>query len=152
MCTNSFLLQSSTFFLYTISLFLLLQASSKSQLHPDHKNALQFVCTSLDDFSPGCNWDNDKVYSKHVGKEVKAAGEWVEKFIGDKKWPEVEWGKKDLSTLCVVVPNKYAVRLISCTVHSRHLVDLILVFGCLRDCIHHSFLKRRKDGVYVCVM
>ena len=86
-----------------------MQASSKSQLHPDYRNALHFVCTSLDEFSPGCNWNKDEVYSEQVAKEVKAAGMWVEKFIDDKNWPTVEWGTKDLSALCVVVPNKHVV-------------------------------------------
>ena len=93
----------------TTSLCLLAQASSKSQLHPDYRNALHFVCASLDEFSPGCNWDKDEVYSEQVAKEVKAAGMWVEKFIDDKSWPTVEWGTKDLSALCVVVPNKHVV-------------------------------------------
>ena len=52
------------------------------------------------------------VYCKQAAKEVKAAGEWVEKFIDDKNWPKVEWGTKDLSALCVVVPNKHVVRFI----------------------------------------
>ena len=67
------------------------------------------MCTSLDDFSPDSNWHKDEVYNKQVWKEVKAAGEWVEKFIDDENWPEVEWGPKDLSMLCVVVPNRYMV-------------------------------------------
>ena len=91
--------------------YTLLQASSKSKLHPDYKNSLHFVCTYLDDFSPDRDWHKDEVYNRQVWKEVKAAGEWVEKFIDDENWPEVEWGKKELSTLCVVVPNKHVVSL-----------------------------------------
>ena len=67
------------------------------------------MCTSLDEFSPDANWHNGTVYEEQIMNEVEAAGEWVERFIDDKKWPEVEWGPKDLSTLCVVVPNKLAV-------------------------------------------
>ena len=67
------------------------------------------MCTSLDEFSPDASWHKGTVYNKQITKEVEAAGEWVEKFIDDKNWPEVEWGSKDLSTLCVVVPNKHVV-------------------------------------------
>ena len=94
-----------------------MQASSKSQLHPDYPNSLHFVCTSLDEFSPDCHWHKDEVYSKQVAKEIKVAAKWVEKFIDDKNWPKVEWGEKDLSALCVVVPNKHVVRIfcVNCT-------------------------------------
>ena len=94
-----------------------MQASSKSQLHPDYRNALNFVCTSLDEFIPGCGWDKEWVYRKQVSKEVEAAAMWVERFINDKNWPTVEWDTKDLSTLCVVVPNKHVVS--SNVTHSR---------------------------------
>ena len=82
------------------------------------------MCTSLDEFSPGCSWDKDEVYRKQVAKEVEAAGMWVEKFIDDKNWPTVEWGPKDLSGLCVVVPNKHVVRLlcVNCTHVAKHSV------------------------------
>ena len=67
------------------------------------------MCTSLDEFSPDANWHMGTVYNEQITKEVEAAVEWVEKFIDDKNWPEVEWGPKDLSALCVVVPNKHVV-------------------------------------------
>ena len=98
------------FNVHHVCICLLLQASSKSQLHPDYRNALHFVCTSLDEFNPDCNWDKDDVYSSQISKDVKAAGWWVERFIDDTNWPKVEWGEKDLSALCVVVPNKHVVR------------------------------------------
>ena len=49
---------------------------------------------------------------------------WVEKFIDDKNWPTVEWGTRDLSALCVVVPNKHVVRLlcVNCTQVAKHSV------------------------------
>ena len=38
----------------------LLQARSDSQLHPDWKQSVHFVCTSLEQWSPECKWDDDR--------------------------------------------------------------------------------------------
>ena len=42
-----------------------------------------------------------------VRKEVEAAIDWVKKCA--ENWPEVEWEKKDLESLCVIVPNRHVV-------------------------------------------
>ena len=49
----------------------------------------------------------------HVHKEVEAAIDWVKKYADN--WPEVEWEKKDLESLCVIVPNRHVVRPCMCT-------------------------------------
>ena len=64
------------------------------------------MCTSLDSF-PACTWHDEKEYDLQVRKEVEAAIDWVQKYA--KNWPEVEWEKKDLGSLCVIVPNRHVV-------------------------------------------
>ena len=83
-----------------------LQAFSTSQLHPQFTNSVYFVCTSLDEL-PDCTWNDDELYTEQVFKEILVALHWVKECA--KNWPEVEWGAKDLSSLCVVVPNKHVV-------------------------------------------
>ena len=64
------------------------------------------MCTSLDPF-PACIWHDYKEYNLQVCKEVEAAINSVKMY--SKKWPEMEWEKKDLGSLCVIVPNRHVV-------------------------------------------
>lgn len=89
-----------------VLLLLGLQAFSTSQLHPQFTNSVYFECTSLDEL-PDCTWNDDVLYTEQVFKEILVALRWVKECA--KHWPEVEWGTKDLSSLCVVVPNKHVV-------------------------------------------
>ena len=55
---------------------------------------------------------------------MEAAVYWVEKYAGN--WPEVEWEKKDLGTLCVIVPNRHVVR--PACVHIRSSIETACAF------------------------
>ena len=64
------------------------------------------MCTSLD-LPHTCAWHDDEEYDVQVRKEVEAAIDWVKECA--ENWPEVEWEKKDLESLCVIVPNRHVV-------------------------------------------
>ena len=78
------------------------------------------MCTSLDPF-PACTWHDDEVYDLQVRKEVEAAIACVKTYASN--WPEVEWEKKDLGSLCVIVPN-------------RHVVSQYILCVCVHICHH----------------
>ena len=65
------------------------------------------MCTSLQQY-PKCIWSDVAVLYQAVLDEIQVVLEWVKKCA--QSWPEAEWGRKDLSSLCVVTPNKSMVR------------------------------------------
>ena len=90
---------------------LVIQAHSANQVHPKFPNSVHFVCTSLEEL-PECIWDNDQVYMEQVMQELLVALQWVADCA--RNWPEVEWGAKNLGSLCVVVPNRLVVSVLEC--------------------------------------
>ena len=84
-----------------------MQSRSDSQLHPDLKQSVYFVCTSLEQWSPECKWDDPDYYTQQAILEVNIAKHWVIQCI--RNWPTVEWGEVDPSSLCVIVPNRLVV-------------------------------------------
>ena len=89
-CHRSLLALPSYLF-YSSALITNKIAEKQALLHPDTTFSLQFICSSLDDI--------DKV-TKSTNEEeaeflLRAAANYV------KKWP-LEWGKKDLSRVCLM--------------------------------------------------
>ena len=109
-------------YIYNYLNLLWMQARSDSQLHPDWKQSVHFVCTSLEQWSPECRWDDPNYYTQQAILEVRIAKQWVIRCI--RNWPTVEWGEVDPSSLCVIVANRLVV--------SRKSVTVVMnVFGCL---------------------
>ena len=82
-----------------------LQANAQDHPHPDWEFPLQFVCTSLQEF-PQCTWASDKELQAAATNEIRAVKSLVQKCADN--WPEC-WGEKKLSSLCVMVPTRFAV-------------------------------------------
>ena len=76
-------------------------------------NPLTFVCTSLEEY-PECFYDN--MEQKARDNEIKTVFQWVKKCA--ENWPTVEWGERDLSTICVMVPSRL---MVSCHMHQEQL-------------------------------
>lgn len=72
-------------------------------LHPDAPYPLLFICSSL---------DNDLCYVKESVNENEASVllKQVKKFTISKNWPQ-QWGKRDLSRVCIVTQTRGQVSL-----------------------------------------
>ena len=84
-----------------------LQCRTKDKPHPLAAYPLHFVCTSLKQIKS----------TSHSVDELEAMCllKQVEKFVS--KWPEKEWGTKDLAKICIMSPSadqvKHTVRHVS---------------------------------------
>jgi hypothetical protein len=85
-----------------------IQAKNDIRPHPCWEFPLQFVCTSVDE-APLCKWTSEWDLKKTADTEVKALQGIVQKCIDT--WPVDKWGKKNLSSLCVVTPTRFTQRL-----------------------------------------
>ena len=68
------------------------------------KTPLTFVCTSLKEY-PECF--DEQLMPSALEQEIKTLFKWVKRCVED--WPVVEWGKRDLRSVCVIVPSRLLV-------------------------------------------
>ena len=78
---------------------------------------LIFVCTSLEE-DPEC-FDKSMEESA-CGNEITTVFQWVKKCA--ENWPTVEWGKRNLATICVIVPSRL---MVSC--HASRTAVIIIM-------------------------
>ena len=72
-----------------------LQCRTRDKPHPLAAYPLHFVCTSLKQIK-STSHSVDKLEAESLLKQVK-------RFVD--KWPEKEWGTKDLAKICIMSPS-----------------------------------------------
>ena len=78
---------------------------------------LTFVCTSLEE-CPECFHESMEKSARDT--EITTVFQWVKKCA--ENWPTVEWGERNLATICVIVPSRL---MVSCHA-SRTTVTIIM--------------------------
>ena len=84
-------------------------AEATTQLHPDAKYPVHFVCSSLDE-------DVLQVEESFNEKEVSLVLDEVRKYV--ENWPKNEWGRKNLKDICVMATTANQVNM-------KHKIDTI---------------------------
>ena len=79
------------------------QSKADDLPHPLWKYPLQFVFTSL---KRQTDWGTDRELREAATMEIKTVKSLVQRCANN--WPRC-WGEKDLSSLCVMVPTRFAV-------------------------------------------
>ena len=72
-----------------------LQCRTKDKPHPLASYPLQFICTSLKQ-AKSCPHSTDKLEAETLLNQVR-------RFVN--QWPEKQWGRKDLSSICIMSPS-----------------------------------------------
>ena len=72
-----------------------LQCRTKDKPHPLASYPLQFICTSLKQAKSSPH-STDKLEAETLLNQVR-------RFVN--QWPEKQWGRKDLSRICIMSPS-----------------------------------------------
>ena len=76
-----------------------------SQLHPTTDHPLQFICTSLKQ-DEQCILSEENQLQQVFEEEARTLLRAVKGYVNP--WP-VEWGEKDLESICIIAPLRHQV-------------------------------------------
>ena len=90
------------------------------------------MCTSLEK-APSCKWSTGEELKTATQMEIGTVKALVQQCVDN--WP-MEWGEKDLSKICVMIPTRYAVCYTYAPLKLRYVGGCVCNLFCMLDFLH----------------